>query len=233
MNNVPVFDNECIRINRNGILFRTTRRPSSLRFDPISAMLVGVPAATTAAGAGAAGGSMIATTGLIGAGGAVTAGGLVTAASVAAMAAGTGMGVMGKIQEGKDAEKIGNYNAKVDAMNADYARENATETAKIQAEKGRRLMASQTANFAASGVKINEGAPLVIAAQTQADLTKDIGFTLNQGEQQYSNYMSQSALDKTTGKMKKKQSYWDAGETGLSGFGNLAYMGYKGGNLAV
>lgn len=152
-----------------------------------------------------------------------------TIVAASAMAAGTGISMYGQIQQGKQAEQIANANATVEETNAQYAKQNAIEQAKIQAERGRRLVASQQAGYAAGGVKMNVGAPLVVEAQTQADLAKDVGFTLNQGEQAFNLGMSQAAITRQVGANAKNNSYWNAAATGLKGFGSIAMMGVQGG----
>lgn len=149
--------------------------------------------------------------------------------TAAATVAGTGMSVIGQINQGKQKQQIANANAKVDMMNAQYARDNAIEQAKIQAERGRRLIASQKAGYASSGIKINTGVPLLVEAQTNADIAKDIGFTLEQGEQAYNLNMSSAAINKQVGENARKNSLWGAAATGLQGLGSIAMMGYQGG----
>lgn len=143
------------------------------------------------------------------------------------VAAGTGMKVYGHIKEGQQAEDVGKTQADVYRMNADYAKRNAIEQAKIEAERGRRVVAAQKAGFAASGVKSNIGVPLLVEAQTRADIAKDMTFTINRGEQEYSLYRSQADISEKVGKNAKRNSYWSAAASGLQGFGSLAYMGYE------
>ena len=150
-------------------------------------------------------------------------------AALALMAAGTTMSVAGSLEQGKQAEKLSKQRAEIDTQNAIYARQNAVEQAKIKAEQGRRLLASQSADFAASGVMSNVGSPLVIKSQTQDDINKDISFILDVGNQQYNNYMANASYEEDYGKQIKRQSIWDATSTGLQGFGSVAYMGYEGG----
>jgi len=150
-------------------------------------------------------------------------------ALIGLMAVGVGMQVMGTLQAGKETQEIANARASVDMLNAKYARANAAEQAKIQGEKGQRFMATQKADFAAAGIKVNEGVPLVVAAQTNEDIHKDIGFTLMQGEQQYNLLRSSAGMERAIGAMEKRQSVWNAISTGIGGFGSMAYMGYQAG----
>lgn len=149
--------------------------------------------------------------------------------AIGAVTAGTTMSVMGSIQQGKQAEKLSKQRAAIDAQNAVFARKNAEEQARIKAEQGRRFLASQQAAFSASGVMLNAGSPLVIEAQTKTDLNRDIGYILDVGNQQSSNFMANASYEKAYGKTLKQNSYWNAATSGIMGLGSVAYMGYEGG----
>lgn len=160
-----------------------------------------------------------------------------------AMAAGTTMSVAGQLnagkaaeQQGKDEQTIANYNSKISLQNAEAARVRSAEEAKIQGEEGRRFLARQKAGFAAGNVLMNVGSPLVVEAETQANITRDIGFTIEQGRVESAGYRSQSDIEIMTGKLAAKkgkaarvQSLWGAAGTGLSGYGTMAYKGYENG----
>jgi hypothetical protein len=150
-------------------------------------------------------------------------------AAIGLMAVGTGMGIMGSIQEGKTAQKIANARAAVDMMNAEQARVRSAEEATIFAEKGQRLLATQQSRAAASGIRIDVGSPLVVKAETQAAITRDKGFILQGGEAEYTSLMNSAKLEKAMGKAARKKSIWDAATTGVKGFGSMAYMGYQSG----
>ncbi len=141
------------------------------------------------------------------------------------MAAGTGMQVMGSLEEGKDLERIGEARANVDRMNAEAAMRRASEEAKLRSEQGIKLLSAQKAQFAASGVRVDVGSPLVVEAQTRADLMKDIGFILEGGEVQRQGYLNQANIERATGKIYKRKSMWDAISQGLSGASSIAFLG--------
>lgn len=145
--------------------------------------------------------------------------------AMAAMAVGTGMQVAGSIQQGKMADKIAKQRAAVDTMNAANAKQNAMTEAQIQAEKGRRLMSTQTALAAAGGIKVNQGAPLVIEADTKSKIAQDVGYILRRGGQAEQSYLASADIERQIGKNTKKQSQWDAVGTGLQGMGSIAFMG--------
>ncbi|MDD5328041.1 MAG: hypothetical protein PHY02_09570 [Phycisphaerae bacterium] len=156
---------------------------------------------------------------------------------------GTGLSIMGQIQEGKEAEEQGKRmkalaqaRAAIDIENAEAARERSVEEAKIKSERGTKLLARQKAAFAAGNVLTNVGSPLVLEAETKRDIAKDIGFILETGRGESDAYRSQAEYElaygdimEKQGKKARKQSKWDALATGLGGFGSMAYMGYQGG----
>lgn len=143
------------------------------------------------------------------------------------MVAGTTMGVMGTLEEGKQAEKIAQQRATIDIQNAEAARRASVEEAKIKKERGIRFLEGQKATAAARGIRLNVGVPLVIEAQTRADIAKDIGFTLERGREGERFYRSRAAIETAVGKAKRKRSKWDAISRGLSGFGSIAMMGTR------
>ncbi len=159
--------------------------------------------------------------------------------ALAAIGIGTGLQISGTLrqgdiaeQQGRDAQKIAEARADIDIQNAEAARAAAVEEARIEKEKGRRLIATQKGQAAAGGIRINVGAPLVIEAQTRADITKDIGFILETGRAEEDFFRSSAALELATGRVAlrqgkeaKKQSRVSALTQGLMGFGTIAMMG--------
>lgn len=163
--------------------------------------------------------------------------------ALGAMAAGTAMSISGQLQQGKAAEqegrdmqKLANVRAEIARQNAEAARTQSVEKAKILAERKTKLLASQKAAFAAGNVMINIDSPLVLAAETERDVAKDIGFVLEEGRVERDLLLSEAAYETAygslmakKGKAARKQSMWGALGTGLKGFGSMAYMGYQGG----
>lgn len=132
-------------------------------------------------------------------------------------------------QQGEDAEKLAEARARADEAAAEQARAQAEEEAKIEEEKGQKLKARQRVLYAASNVRVDVGAPLVIEAQTTRDITLQKGFILERGRNVSENYRLQATYERAYGKQAKKQSNWNAVnalfETGLS----AGYLGYQGG----
>lgn len=187
----------------NGLLFALHWR---YRFDPI--------VTPTVAGLSAIGG-----------------GSALTGTAITAMAAGTAMSAANTLKEGKDAQKIANARAAVDLENAKAARNASVEKARITNERGRRLLATQKAEAAAGGIKINEGSPLVIEAQTRRDINTDVGFILEHGRAEENYYKSSAAMERAYGKSARKRSKYSAWSQGLLGAGSIAFMGKNAGTV--
>ena len=141
-----------------------------------------------------------------------------------AIGVGTAAQISGTLQQGKDANEIAKARAAVDIENAEAVDKAADEEAKIKREKGRRLISEQKSEFAAGGVRINVGAPLVIEAETNAAITRDIGFALKRRRVESSAFRSSAALEIASGKAAKKRSRQRAFAQGIQGFGSIAFM---------
>jgi hypothetical protein len=146
-----------------------------------------------------------------------------------AMAVGTGVKMVGQLQQGKMAEKIGKQRAAVDTMKAQQAWENAKTEADITAEKRNRLIATQKSQAAAGGIMINSPVVDVIEEDTNRIVNADISNILRQGRQEKTAYLQSAAYERAMGKAQRKQSIWDAVGTGVSGAGSIAWMGYDAG----
>jgi len=161
------------------------------------------------------------------------AGGLLSGAAGAAMQAlpmagkiaGPLMSMLGTREEGKETEKIAEYRAAIDIANAEAVRRVAVEKARIKTERGRRLLERQKGIAAAGGIRLGVGAPLVIEAQTRADIAKDIGFVLETGREVSRLYRLRAEIERAIGKKGRKKSKWSVISQGLKGFGSIAMMG--------
>jgi len=145
------------------------------------------------------------------------------------MAGSTIAGMKGTLEEGKHAEEIAKARAAIDIKNAEAVRDASVEKARLQKEKGRRLLATQKSQAAAGNIRTNVGAPLVIEAQTRADIAKDVGYILETGREEADFYRSRAALEIATGKALRRKSKYSALSQGLGGFGRIAIMGQDAG----
>lgn len=148
---------------------------------------------------------------------------------LAATTAGTVAGISGTLQEGKEAEELAKARAKIDLDNAEATRRASVEEARIEKEKGRRTLATQKSQAAASGIRINVGSPLVIAAETRSIIAKDVGFILERGRVRSDAFRSSAAIEIATGKAIRRKSKFDAISQGLLGFGTIANIGLDAG----
>lgn len=82
------------------------------------------------------------------------------------MGAGTGMSVMGGIQSGKSQKRLNEYNAQVATMQSEDAIARGKDAEERHRENVRRLMGSQRAAWAASGVDVNSGNAVDVVADT-------------------------------------------------------------------
>lgn len=149
----------------------------------------------------------------------------ITLATIA-VGAGTGLQVAGTLKAGEQAEEIAEARAKIDIQNAEAVREAAVEKAKIKAEKGRRVIATQKSQAAAGGIRINVGSPLVIEAETRDIIARDVGFILEAGREEEQFFRTRADIELATGKAAKRKSRFDAISQGLLGFGSLAFRGF-------
>ncbi len=129
----------------------------------------------------------------------------------------------GILKRGRESQEIAEQRAAIDAANALAVRETTVERAKILAERGERLKARQKAQFISGGIRTNVGVPLLVEAQTRADIAKDIGFSLDVGRAETGRFLASAEREKRIGKFKRKRSIWDA--VGVGAGAGLSYLG--------
>lgn len=148
-----------------------------------------------------------------------------TITALAVTAIGTVRQVRATRQAGRDAERIAEAQAAADIENAEAVREESVEQARIKREKGRKFLETQKSTAAAGNIRINVGVPLVIEAETNAEITKDIGFGLKRGRREADFFTSRAGITLASGKAAKKRAKSKALSRGLIGFGSIAFMG--------
>ncbi len=132
-------------------------------------------------------------------------------------AVGTGVSVIGTLQQGRQQEKIAKRQAEIDIASAKQTREASVEEARIKRERGRVLLAQQKGAAAAGGIRLNVGAPLVIEAETEAAITQDIGFALERGREESDFLRSRAAITRASGRAARRKSRFSALRQGLLG----------------
>ena len=136
---------------------------------------------------------------------------------------GTGISVIGTLQQGRQQEKIAKRQAEIDIASAKQVREASIEEARIRRERGRVLLARQKGAAAAGGIRINVGVPLVIEAETQAAITQDIGFGLERGREEVGFLRSRAAITRATGRAAKRRARFSALTQGLLGAATIGF----------
>lgn len=142
--------------------------------------------------------------------------------SLAATVAGSLLQTRATLQQGKAQEQIAEQRAVVDIKNAEAVRAASIEEAAIKKERGVRLLATQKARAAAGGIRVNVGAPLVIEAETNALLAKDIGFGLERGRTEAEAFLVSAGIERATGVIARKRSRFSALSQGLLGISDTA-----------
>lgn len=145
---------------------------------------------------------------------------------IAAASTAGGVAAYGAYQQGQEAEKLAKARAAASIEAANQAEADAAEKAKIEEEKGIKLLKRQKILFSASGLRSNVGAPLVIAADTRRDIQLEKGFIMKRGRRTARNYRLDAAYEKAYGRAQKSASRWNMVtgliNTGVS-TGSMAY----------
>ena len=137
----------------------------------------------------------------------------------------TAMGALSAIQQGNAAKAAANYNATINAQNAEISRADAAmEATQVQRENALRLGAIR-ANQGASGGAAGEGSVLDVLGDVAAQNELERQFVIYQGEQRARGFTNTAQLDRYSGKQAQKAGYMRAGTELLSG-GAKAYGSY-------
>ena len=113
------------------------------------------------------------------------------------------------------------YNAKVAEANAKVAERDGREIANAQRRRNERILASQRARSAKSGVT-GAGTSLIVAADQTMQLELDALETERRAGIQSYNLKQQAKLDRAGGNAAYKSGLWSAGGTLLSGAADVA-----------
>jgi hypothetical protein len=154
---------------------------------------------------------------------AVTAVAAVASAAVSASAAKT---------QGDNAQKIADYNAAIDRNNALVAAQQSQYEADRIRSRNRRIMGSQQAAYAHSGVDINSGSPNDVASDSGIQGEMDALTALYTGKIQASRQLAEADLQTARGQAAQSAAgYAQAGAIlgGVSSVGSIGtqYSSYK------
>jgi hypothetical protein len=135
---------------------------------------------------------------------------------------GTGMNVIGGIQQGKAADR----QARGAAAESEYQAVAALDDARAEAANIRRAGAQQRgetlAGVAASGVKIGEGSALLAEREVMEQASRDEYMTILTGERQASAYRRQAANLRAAGRDARRAANLGAFSSLLSAGGSFA-----------
>jgi len=147
------------------------------------------------------------------------------ATAVAITAVGTGLSAYGAYEQGKQAEKMAEYNAAVERNNALQAQMEAQVAAKAKRKEAEAMNKRQRALYAKAGVVAGEGTPLEVLAETAMDMELEALEIERFGKVTAQKHRDQAAIDIYSGKAAKRAGTLNAGATLLSGLGSMAEMG--------
>ena len=129
---------------------------------------------------------------------------------------------------GRQQKKAADFNAKTQEGNARLARQAAEAKAEQYREAGERRMASIRQQYAKAGVEPDAGTPLTVLMDSASELAKDELRIRSGGENQAWNFLSESELQRSSGKSAMQGGYIGAGASLLGGAAR-AYGTYSAG----
>lgn len=148
-------------------------------------------------------------------------------------AAGAVIGAAATINQGQIAKQTGEYNQQVASQQAAGVADETREQAMRSEINNRRLLAEQTAGFAAGGARIDSGTPLQVAAQTAGILKLNTLDQQRQGYTQSQSLLSQGAAGKIYGETAASGAVVGAAGSLLGGLGKAGQDYYTGKKLGL
>ena len=127
-----------------------------------------------------------------------------------------------ELEKGKQQEKAANFNAKVMEQNADIARREAQLKAHQVRKEKVQMIGKQRAMIGGSGVTA-EGSPLLLLSDTATEYEYDAALETWRGETKAQQFKQKAKYQRKMGKYAKKQAYWQAGSSLLSGLSSSTY----------
>ena len=125
-------------------------------------------------------------------------------------------------RQAKAQKRAASKQEKMQIAQAEEVQKQADYRQKQMAREAAQLRARQTAGFAASGVKIGTGSPLLVYADAASQYQQDMAEIGRQGSVQASQYYSAAGLYKDQGKAAMTAGHIGAGATALGGMGQIS-----------
>lgn len=140
-----------------------------------------------------------------------------------AMAAGTGLGMLGAVRQGNANANVAEYNASISEQNASIVEAQGAEQARRSLVNTHKLIGAQQAAYGASGVASDGSAMDVMrASAAQGELN---ALTLKNNAAIKANaYRNEANLDRYRGNNDKIAGYMNAASTGLMGGSKMSGM---------
>jgi hypothetical protein len=139
------------------------------------------------------------------------------------MAASAVISAVGAMQQGQAAKSAADYNATINAQNADVARQNASDQAHQQERDTFLRLGAIRAAQGHSGGDSGQGSVLDVLGDVAAQSELDKQYTLYQGEQQARGYTNTAQLDTFSGQNAETTGYLKAGSELLGSSSKYAY----------
>lgn len=147
--------------------------------------------------------------------------------SAIASIAGTGIGVMGQIQQGSAEAQAAEYQQKQNVILREDALKRGAQEEQAQRRKTAALMGRQQAVLAASNVDIGSGSPLAVLSDTATLGELDAQVIRGNAERDRASYQAGADLAGMRVRSAKNAATIGAFGTALSGIGTLADKWYK------
>ena len=142
----------------------------------------------------------------------------------AILAVGTGLSVLGQLQQGQQQADFYEAQARQSELNAAYTRQDAMTQAEKIRRAGRRQVGETNAQLAASGVKLGEGTPLELTRETIELSEQDAFSAMLSGERGFTQGMTEARSMRTAGRNAVSNSILGSAGTVAQGW----YLGKKG-----
>lgn len=142
------------------------------------------------------------------------------AISTIATIGGASIAAVGRIQEGKAAERAAKYNARIQERNMAAVRDQTSADVADSKRESRRRLAAINASYAANGIDSSTGSALdVFADQATEDALATMRIAYK-GELRAQGYSEQAVLDRMKGKSVRSASYIGAASELTTGIGS-------------
>lgn len=149
----------------------------------------------------------------------------IMAVGMVAMAAGSGVSMYGQYQQGKAAEKAGDYNAKMSELKAESVSEQASFDVRQRQKQNLQDVSKGMVSAAGSGMTLSSGSVIDWEGDMQSAMESDFAAIEHNSENQRFGLLADANLSRAQGKFAKQASYWQMGATALNTAGSLG-MGY-------